>query len=284
MPKFVRYTSNSQPQWGAESDGSIYSLSSLQSPAPDFADFANPAYREYVKEAIATNSLSAVPEGDVKRLSPVSQPGQIICLGLNYRDHAEEQNEDIPEKPLLFAKSPNSVTNPGDPIVRPPNVEKLDYEVELAIVIGRMARNVDTADARSVVAGYTIMNDVSARGAQFEDGQWFRGKSYRTFAPLGPVLVAGESFKPNETNVELTVNGEVRQSSTTSEFIFDIDHVISYISRITTLRPGDVIATGTPGGVGIFRDPPTLLEPGDTVTAAIEDIGKLTNEVVADTG
>jgi 2-keto-4-pentenoate hydratase/2-oxohepta-3-ene-1,7-dioic acid hydratase in catechol pathway len=193
-----------------------------------------------------------------------------------------EQDEEVPDSPLVFAKSPTAVTNPGDPIVHPADVEQVDYEVELAIVIGRSARNVDPDEAREYVAGYTVVNDVSARDAQFDDGQFFRGKSYETFAPMGPALVTDDRFDPNATDVALRVNGETKQSSTTAEFIFDVDEVVSYVSGITTLDPGTVISTGTPGGVGIFRDPPDLLAPGDVVEAAIDGVGVLENPVVAE--
>lgn len=173
------------------------------------------------------------------------------------------------------------MTNPGDPIVHPDAIEEVDYEVKLGVVIGREARGVSETEAREYVAGYTVVNDVSGRDAQFEDGQFFRGKSYNTFSPMGPTLAAGD-FEPNDVDVALRVDGETKQSSNTGEFIFDVDKVVSYISDAMTLRPGDVISTGTPGGVGIFRDPPDLLSPGDEVVAEIEGIGSLRNPVVAE--
>jgi 2-keto-4-pentenoate hydratase/2-oxohepta-3-ene-1,7-dioic acid hydratase in catechol pathway len=282
--RFVRYTADTSPQWGVEHDSTLHPLSRLPGGPPDLSDLANPSYRTSVRRALRDGALPSRSPDDVRRLAPVPQPGQIVCVGLNYHDHAEEQNEEVPERPLLFAKSPSAVTNPGDPIVHPAGIDEVDYEVELGIVIGRTARNVDAADAREYVAGYTIINDVSARDAQFDDGQFFRGKSYDTFAPMGPALVTDHSVDPNTVDVELRVNGEVKQSSSTEEFIFDVDEVVEYISGVTTLRPGDVISTGTPGGVGIFRDPPDLLEPGDTVEAEIEGIGILENSVVAADG
>lgn len=282
--KFVRYTTDGSPQWGVEYDSKLHPLSRLVEGPPDFSDIANPSYRTSIRRALQDGALSSRPAGDVRRLAPVPQPGQIVCVGLNYHDHAEEQDEEVPERPLLFAKSASAVTNPDDPIVHPADIDEVDYEVELGIVIGRTARDVDAEDARDYIAGYTIVNDVSARDAQFNDGQFFRGKSYHTFAPMGPTLVTDDSVDPNAIDVELRVNGQVKQSSSTEEFIFDVGDVVEYISGVTTLRPGDVISTGTPGGVGIFRDPPDLLEPGDTVEAEIEGIGVLENPVVAADG
>ena len=279
--KFVRYATSGAPQWGVQHGSEIHALSSLPAGVPDLADLANPAYRGSVRQALDRGALPSAPGDGARRLAPVPRPGQIVCVGLNYHDHAEEQDEEVPDSPLLFAKSPSSVANPGDPIVHPAAVGQVDYEVELAVVMGRTARNVDAADARDYVAGYTVLNDVSARDAQFDDGQFFRGKSYETFAPMGPALVTDDGFDPNAADVSLRVDGETKQDSTTDEFIFDVDEVVEYVSGVTTLRPGDVISTGTPGGVGIFRDPPDLLGPGDTVEAEVDGIGVLENPVVA---
>jgi 2-keto-4-pentenoate hydratase/2-oxohepta-3-ene-1,7-dioic acid hydratase in catechol pathway len=212
----------------------------------------------------------------------VPRPGKIVALGLNYHDHAAEQDVDVPEQPLLFSKAPSSVTRPEAPVVHPAGIDQVDYEVELAIVLGRTVRSVDADDALDAVAGYTVLNDVSARDAQFDDKQWFRAKSYDTFTPMGPRLVAGDAFDPTAVDVELRVNGETKQESNTAELIFDPAEVVAYASDVMTLEPGDVIATGTPAGVGVFRDPPDLLEPGDTVEAEVEGIGTLRNTVVAE--
>jgi 2-keto-4-pentenoate hydratase/2-oxohepta-3-ene-1,7-dioic acid hydratase in catechol pathway len=278
--RFVRYTHNGPPERGVEEEGSIHQLSALPAGEPALSDLANDAYLGSVADSVADGALPTVDAGTVDRLAPVPEPGKIVAVGLNYRDHAEEQDEEIPESPLLFSKAPTSVTNPGSPIVHPDGIDQVDYEVELGVVIGRTARNVDAADAREHVAGYTVLNDVSARDAQFDDGQFFRGKSYDTFAPMGPALVAGGGFDPHGADVETRVDGDVKQDSNTEQFIFGVNELVAYISGAMTLRPGDVITTGTPGGVGIFRDPPDLLEPGDTVTVEIEGIGALTNPVV----
>lgn len=280
--RFVRYLDSGTSQWGIETDDTIYSLGGLPDGPPSIEDIATPAYRSALRAKMNRGELPSVDPTGVRRLAPVPRPGNVICVGLNYHDHAEEQDEEIPETPLLFSKSSSAVTNPEDPIVHPDGVDQVDYEVELAVVIGRTARNVPAEDATEYVAGYTIVNDVSARDAQFSDGQFFRGKSYDTFAPMGPALVTGDSFDPNATDVELRVNGETRQQSNTAEFIFDVGEVVEFVSGVTTLKPGDVIPTGTPGGVGIFSDPPQLLEAGDDVRAVIDGIGVLENPVVDD--
>ncbi|MEY7851922.1 fumarylacetoacetate hydrolase family protein [Natrarchaeobius sp. A-rgal3] len=278
--RFVRYTRGGGPQWGVQTDEEIHSLSSSPSGNPSYEDLANPQYRASVESAVERGAYATVDADEVDFLAPVGNPGKIVCVGLNYYDHAEEQDEEPPEKPMLFGKASTSVTDPGAPIVHPEDVEQVDYEVELGVVIGRTAVDVDAEDARDYVAGYTAINDVSGRDAQFEDGQFYRGKSYDTFGPMGPALVTDEEIDPNAVDVECRVNGDVKQRSNTEEFIFDVDDLVEYISSAMTLRPGDVISTGTPGGVGIFREPPELLESGDSVDVEVEGIGTLTNPVV----
>jgi 2-keto-4-pentenoate hydratase/2-oxohepta-3-ene-1,7-dioic acid hydratase in catechol pathway len=213
---------------------------------------------------------------------PIERPQKIVCLGLNYRDHAEEQGVDLPEKPLLFAKWPNTLIGPGEPIVIPPAVEKCDYEAELAVVLGDRVYRVSKENALEAVRGYLCANDVSARDLQFGDGQWTRGKSVDTFCPVGPQLVpAADVPDPHDLRIRALVNGETMQDSTTANLVFGIDEIISFASQTITLEPGDLILTGTPAGVGIFRKPPCLLQPGDEVTIEIEDVGSLTNPVIA---
>ncbi len=281
--RFVRYTDGSTPTWGVERNGTIHSLSGLPRGEPDLADISEEGYRSRIRTLVTSGALPQTARSEVSLLAPVPQPGKIVCCGMNYRDHAEEQDETIPDSPMLFGKAPTAVTNPEDPIVHPdPNgAEQVDYEVELAVVIGRDITDASESDVYDRIAGYTVVNDVSGRTAQQSDGQFFRGKSYDTFAPMGPVLIADEDFDPNSADVELRVDGETKQSSNTEEFIFDVGELVSYISQSMTLRQGDVIATGTPGGVGIFRDPVEVLEPGQTVEAEIEKIGTLRNPVVA---
>jgi len=213
---------------------------------------------------------------------PIERPGKIVCVGLNYSDHAEEQGAELPEEPLLFAKWPSALIGPGDPIVIPPLVTKCDYEAELGVVIGSRVRGVSKENALEAVRGYLCANDVSARDLQFSDGQWTRGKSVDTFCPVGPRLVPAEEIPdPHDLRIRAIVNGEVLQDSTTANLIFGVDEVISHASQTMTLEPGDLVLTGTPAGVGVFRDPQRLLRPGDEVTIEIERIGALTNPVVA---
>lgn len=279
--QFVRYTTGSSPAWGIRRDEEIVPLAGLREEIT-YQQLTDPGFLRVVEDAVDAVSTQAIPLSEASLLAPVPRPGKIICVGLNYYDHAEEQGEDVPDRPLLFGKSGTAVTNPGDPIVHPAELDEVDFEVELGVVIGRTAKDISIDDARDYVAGYTAINDVSGRDAQFADGQFFRGKSYHTFAPMGPTLVPDDQLEPGSLDVACRVNGETMQSSNTEEFIFGVEEVVSYISGITTLRPGDVISTGTPGGVGIFRDPPELLEPGDSVDVEIEGIGTLTNPVVAE--
>lgn len=212
---------------------------------------------------------------------PIPRPGKIICVGLNYRDHAEEQGVELPQAPLFFAKYTTSLIGPGDAIVIPPAVRQCDYEAELGVVIGSACKNVSREAALEAVRGYVVANDVSARDLQFADGQWTRGKSPDTFCPVGPLVPASEVPDPHALPIRAIVSGETLQESNTSNLIFGIDEIISYASQTSTLEPGDLILTGTPAGVGVFREPKRLLRPGDTVTIEIDGVGAITNPVVA---
>ena len=212
---------------------------------------------------------------------PIPRPGKIVCVGLNYRDHAAEQGAELPEAPLLFAKFPTALIGPGDAIVIPPIVTKCDYEAELGVVLGRTVRQVSKENAMQAVAGYVVANDVSARDLQFGDGQWTRGKSPDTFCPVGPLVPAADVPDPHALPIRALLNGEVVQESTTANLVFGLAEVISYASQTATLEAGDLILTGTPAGVGIFRKPPRLLQPGDEITIEIDGVGSLTNPVVA---
>jgi 2-keto-4-pentenoate hydratase/2-oxohepta-3-ene-1,7-dioic acid hydratase in catechol pathway len=206
---------------------------------------------------------------------------KLICVGLNYRDHAEEQGIELPKAPLLFAKFANALCGHGEAIVLPDGIGHVDAEAELAVIIGEEARDVAAEDALAIVAGFTCANDVSAREAQFGDGQWFRGKSYDTFCPVGPRIVARDELDPSDVQIVQRLNGEALQDSRTSRLIFGAPALVSYASRVMTLEPGDLILTGTPAGVGIFRDPKVSLAPGDVVEIEVEGIGVLRNEVRA---
>jgi 2-keto-4-pentenoate hydratase/2-oxohepta-3-ene-1,7-dioic acid hydratase in catechol pathway len=221
--------------------------------------------------------LARLPDAEL--LAPVPRPGKVVAIGRNYREHADEEGVDPPPAPLVFSKWPSSVVGPGADIAWDPELtQQVDYEAELAVVIGRTARNVDAADALTHVLGYTCLNDISARDMQFGDGQWVRGKSLDTFCPMGPVLVTADEIPdPQDLAISCRVNDELLQDSWTSRMYFSVAEIISYASRSFTLEPGDVIATGTPSGVGVFRDPPRFLADGDRVTVEIERIGRLEN-------
>lgn len=221
------------------------------------------------------------PEGEVKIARPFV-PGNVICVGLNYKDHAEESNIALPEQPVLFAKWTGAIIGPNDPIVLPLDTKEVDYEAELAVVIGRECSGVRSEDALDYVAGYTCLNDVSARDFQRGDGQWVRAKSQDTFGPFGPYLVTKDDVPdPQTLNITCSVNGRVLQNSNTSKMIFSVRDLIAFISRGVTLRPGDVISTGTPHGVGFAHKPPVFLKAGDQVIVEIESIGQLSNPVKA---
>jgi 2-keto-4-pentenoate hydratase/2-oxohepta-3-ene-1,7-dioic acid hydratase in catechol pathway len=223
-------------------------------------------------------------KADVKKLLAPVAPAAILCIGLNYRHHAQESKAPIPQFPVLFMKTPTAVQNPDDPIVLPRHLrsDEVDYECELAVVIGRRCKNVSRQQALEYVLGYTCANDVSARDWQGKWGgsQWCRGKTFDTFAPLGPCLVTRDEIpNPNALAIKLTIDGEVLQDWNTNDMIFDVPRLIEFLSGSTTLLPGTVILTGTPQGVGFARKPPRWLRAGDTVTVEIEKIGSLTNPV-----
>lgn len=213
---------------------------------------------------------------------PIRRPSKIICIGLNYADHCREQKFDIPESLILFAKFPSAVIGPGDSITWPGEVsQQVDYEAELAVVIGRKARNVPEDKTYEHIGGYTIVNDVSARDVQFADKQWVRGKSFDTFCPIGPYLVTpNEVGNPHHLTIRCWVNGELRQDSSTDQMIFKIPEAIAFITRTCTLLPGDIVCTGTPDGVGVFRKPPIFLKPGDVIEIEIEKLGRLRNPIM----
>ncbi|WP_227356266.1 fumarylacetoacetate hydrolase family protein [Haladaptatus salinisoli] len=216
----------------------------------------------------------------IDRRAPVTNPEKVVCVGLNYRDHAEEGGNEIPETPVLFSKFPTTVTGPDSTIAWSPDLtEKVDYEAELVVVIGSETRRVEEDEALDHVAGYLVGNDVSARDLQHGDGQWVRGKSLDSFAPIGPELVtADEVSDPHDLHIWAEVNGERLQDSSTSNLIFGVGELVSFCSRAFTLKPGDLLFTGTPPGVGVYREPPVLLEDGDSVTIGIEKLGELTND------
>jgi 2-keto-4-pentenoate hydratase/2-oxohepta-3-ene-1,7-dioic acid hydratase in catechol pathway len=207
-------------------------------------------------------------------------PQKIVCVGLNYRDHAEEQGVELPERPLLFAKWPNTLIAAGEPIRIPSISKNVDYEAELGVVIGRRASQVSVDDALDFVRGYVVANDVSGRDLQFSDGQWVRGKSLDTFLPVGELVPASEVPDPQSLPIRAILNGQTMQDSNTSNQIFGVAEVIAFVSQAITLEPGDLIITGTPAGVGAFRTPPVWLQPGDEITIEIDGHGRITNPIV----
>lgn len=221
--------------------------------------------------------------GSVKLLAPLPRPPKLICVGLNYADHARESNLEIPKVPTIFAKFPTAVIGPGADIVLPKASAKPDYEAEFAFVIGRGGRHIPAGRWREHVFGYTILNDVSARDYQMATSQWMMGKTFDTFAPMGPWIVsADEIADPHTLDIKLTLSGEVMQSSNTRNLIFGVGELTAFLSSVFTLEPGDVVSTGTPAGVGFARKPPRYLRPGDDVVVEIQGLGQLRNPVVAE--
>jgi len=257
---------------------------------PDATAFLaeGPDARRRAEEAVAFARGAAVrglrtARAGLPLLPVVPRPPKVICVGLNYRDHAEESGMKIPEHPVFFSKFTSSLIGAGQPIVAPRVSPQLDYEVELAVVIGRPGRYIREADAHAHVAGYTILNDVSVRDYQFRTGQWLIGKVFDRSTPVGPALVtADEVPDPEALRLTTTVNGRLLQDGNTRNFIFGIAKVIAAISEILTLEPGDLIATGTPAGVGFARKPPLFLKAGDTMVSEVEGLGRLENPVVAE--
>lgn len=240
-----------------------------------------PTYVPAVKELEKNKTIENIwPEIGVSLAAPMPKPNRILAIGRNYAEHASEMGDDIPSEPIVFQKASTAVIGPDHPIVIPDDVGRIDYEGELAVVIGKMGRNISETDAMSYIVGYTLLNDITARDQQKRDFlrglPWFMSKSYDTFCPLGPCIITADEIRnPHALDLSVTVNGEVKQKVNTSEMIFKIPKLISYISRRITLEPGDIIATGTPPGIG-------PLKPGDTVDVTIDKIGTLSNPVIGE--
>jgi 2-keto-4-pentenoate hydratase/2-oxohepta-3-ene-1,7-dioic acid hydratase in catechol pathway len=247
---------------------------------------AGPAVKKAAADTAKSPAAVKYTPPAVKLLPPVPKPSKILCIGLNYRDHAIEGGKAIPTEPVLFAKFPNTLIAHGDPIQLPKVANKVDYEAELVIVIGKKGRHIpNDKTAFEHVGGYTVGHDVSARDWQFrgEEKQWSIGKTFDTFAPTGPVIVTPDELTdPHNLRIQLRLNGQTMQNSSTKEFIFQVPHMLWFLSQVVTLEPGDLIFTGTPPGVGIARKPPVLLKPGDVAEVEIEGIGVLRNPVVAE--
>jgi 2-keto-4-pentenoate hydratase/2-oxohepta-3-ene-1,7-dioic acid hydratase in catechol pathway len=239
--------------------------------------------REAVNWAMSNEMRDvSIPLGEIKLQAPITGSSKVVGIGLNYADHCREQNIPLPESVLLFAKFPSSIIGPEESITWDPSQSQaVDYEAEVAVIIGKEGFRVEPEDAWDYVAGYTIVNDISARDAQFADKQWVRGKSFDTFCPLGPFIATPDEIDdPDNLNIKTRLNGELVQDSNTKEMVFKIPEIISSITKSITLVPGDIICTGTPDGVGYFRDPKILLKPGDVVEIEIDGLGILRNPVV----
>lgn len=274
------------PRAAVEHDGFLIDLNASDSRLP--ADLrsllgSDVDLSETVQRAIGSASHK-IPLAGATLRPPIPNPSKILCIGLNYRDHAKEGGQPIPEEPVLFAKFPNTLIGHAEAIRLPKVSQKVDYEAELVVVIGKRGRDITEDAAFDHVAGYTVGHDVSARDWQFKgnEKQWTIGKTFDTFAPTGPVLVTKDEIPdPDNLRIQLRLNGETMQDSNTKEFIFPIPKLIAYLSQVVTLEPGDLIFTGTPPGVGVARKPPVFLKPGDLVEVEIEKIGVLANQVTS---
>jgi 2-keto-4-pentenoate hydratase/2-oxohepta-3-ene-1,7-dioic acid hydratase in catechol pathway len=278
--KLAAFSTGSETRLGIIHGERIVDLTSPGAPATmlELIQAGPPAWARVDARSRAGDAAS-FPLRSVRLLAPLPDPPKIVAIGLNYMDHCREQNVPVPDRPLVFAKFSSSIIGPGDDIVWDPALtQQVDYEAELGVIIGRRARRVSVEQALDHVFGYTIVNDVSARDLQFPDKQWVRGKSLDTFCPLGPFIVtADEISDPQALAIKCQVNGRYLQNSSTSEMIFGVRELIADLSQSFTFEPGDLIATGTPAGVGVFRRPPVFLQDGDTIVIEIEGIGRLEN-------
>jgi len=282
--RFVTFQHNSHQHAGAVAGDNVISLK--ESGIPDMLSLLNggPAALRKVEDLLkAPAPASTFPLSSVKLCAPIPKPTKIICVGLNYRDHAIESKMEIPSRPTIFSKYNNTVIGSGDNIVIPKNTEKPDYEAEFAFVIGKGGRHIKAENWKEHVFGYMNLNDVSARDVQLAVSQWVMGKTFDTFAPMGPWLVtADEVADPHNLSISLTVNGETLQNSNTKELIFKIPYLVEFLSSIMTLEAGDIVSTGTPSGVGFSYNPPKWLKPGDEVVVTVEGLGSLRNTCVAE--
>jgi acylpyruvate hydrolase len=278
--RIVSFRRNGKISYGLLEGGEIADLPGLDPQLPPALNDALPTLRGYAPPAATRKTVSL---SDVTLLPVIPSPQKIICIGVNYADHAAETGQAPPPYPTVFAKFANTLAASGDPIVLPSASTMPDYEGELAVVIGRPGRQITEQDALDYVAGYTAFNDVSARDFQGHTSQWTMGKSPDTFGPLGlALLTADEIPDPQKLELRTTVNGEVLQQASTADMVFTVRQLIAYLSQTMTLLPGDVIATGTPSGIGAARTPPRFLRPGDTVVISIDDVTELANPVVGE--
>ncbi|MFW9934767.1 MAG: fumarylacetoacetate hydrolase family protein [Candidatus Thorarchaeota archaeon] len=275
--KLVSYATDAGPRVGCLDNGEVVPTPGI----PTMLDYLRDHSLESTIEAALKGRIDAQPVEEVKLLAPLPRPTKIIAIGLNYKDHIKETGRKMPEAPVLFSKPPTATIGPEATIILPNKAKQVDYEVELGVIIGRGGRNIPVETALEHVGGYTVFNDISARDFQYHGGQWFRGKSFDTFAPMGPVLTLPDQLPdPQNLQLQLRLNGKTRQKSSTANMVFTVAELISDISKVLTLESGDVIATGTPSGVGFVAKPkPVFLQAGDVVEAEIEGIGILRNPV-----
>lgn len=275
--RLVRFGQRGKAKPGLWKDGKIVDLRDI---FPEIPDISEAFFKEGWLEKVAGVKNSGRKVG-ARIASPIHRPSKIICLGKNYAEHAKEGGFENPDKPLIFCKTPNALSGPYDPIILPRSSGQVDWEVELAVIIGKEGKRINKTEAFDYIAGFAVMNDVSGREAQFSDSQWFRGKSFDSFAPAGPFIVTPDEIDDiNNLRLTAMVDGEIMQDGNTRDMIFDIPAIIENVSEDITLLPGDIISTGTPAGVGIFRDPPVVLKPGNVVECRIEQIGTIINKVV----
>ncbi len=275
--RLIRYGPPGNEKPGLLKNGAIVDLRAVYPDIPDIG-------REFFENGWLEKIVRLDVEGaalQVRLGCPVHRPSKLICLGINYADHKDESGFEKPSQPQLFCKTPNTLCGPYDSIILPRSSGQVDWEVELAVVIGRRGKRIAASQAFDYIAGYCVMNDVSARQAQFNDTQWFRGKSFDTFAPLGPALVTADEIE-DVHNLALTaiVDGVTMQAANTGDMIFNVAEIIAYVSEDITLEAGDIISTGTPSGVGIFRNPPVVLKPGSVVECRIQKLGAIVNQVI----
>lgn len=282
--KLVTFEDNSgQSRVGIYNDGAVLPVESIDDRFSNFCMKQVLGELDVLRQSASSADWSSAISSP-KLLMPISDPEKVICIGLNYADHAAESNAPIPEEPVVFNKFPTALRGPDENIELPPQSDSVDYEAELVVVIGREAKNISEANALDYVAGYTCGHDVSARDWQKHkpQGQWLCGKSFDSFAPIGPYLVtADEVPDPHSLNVKFRLNGEEMQNSSTAQFIFNVNQLLAYLSQVCTLKPGDLLFTGTPPGVGAARNPKVFLKPGDIAEVEIEGLGVLKNPVVA---
>ncbi len=276
--KLIRFGEKDKEKPGLEKEGIRYDVSSIVGDYDE--DFFAQGGLEKLRDRFHT-SLPVVA-GEVRLGPPIKRPGKLICIGLNYRKHAAESGMEVPEEPVVFFKATSAISGSHDPIVIPRGSQKTDWEVELAVVIGKRALYISEEDAMDYIAGYMVHNDVSERAFQLErGGQWVKGKSCDTFAPVGPYLVTKDEIPdPNHLRLWLTLNGQKMQDGNTNDFIWKVQYVVAYLSQFMSLMPGDIISTGTPMGVGLGMDPPVYLKAGDVIELGIEGLGSARQEVI----